>query len=208
MENRVTSKPEDEKLPLDVSLAFRTLEWVDSLPEFWQPVANGALFIFLLIGERAVWLIPLAVVLLLFSHLTFRAGDLKALALLPMAIVAGGVSGFFYSVGRRVVGGDRIGAYAGAFIAGVPYTVFLLLASRWLDHQSILARFDGFDWGMIFIGCGMSTVILEGPSVTEISGAREVRRVGILIAAGIVLFFVVWAMTYPPLCWLGGKYCR
>lgn len=202
------SEPEKEKLPLDMTVAFRTMDWVDSLPKFWQPVANGALFIFFLIGLRALWLIPIFAAMVLFSHVTFHVGDLKELALLPLAIAAGGVSGFCYSVGRRMVGGKRIGAYAAGFIAGVPYTVFLLLASRWHQRQPLLGHFDGFDWGMIFVGCVISTMVIEGPSMTEISGAREVRRVGILIAAGIVLFFVVWAMTYPPLCWLGGKYCR
>jgi hypothetical protein len=208
MESRVTSKPEDEKIPPDLSVAFRISDWVDSLPEFWQPVANGALFIFILIGLRALWLVPIAVALALYNHSTFHVGDLSALALLPLAIVAGGLSGLSYSIGRRIVGGKRIGAYAAGFIAGVPYTVFLLLASRWLEREPILARFDGFDWVMVFAGCVICAIVVEGPSMTEISGEREVRRVGILIAAGIVLFFVVWAMTYPPLCWRGGKYCR
>jgi hypothetical protein len=184
------------------------MDWVESLPEFWQPVANGALFIFLLIGARVVWLIPILIGVVLFSHLTFHVGDLKELALLPLAIAAGGLSGLSYSIGRRIVSGTRTGAYAAGFIAGVPYTVFLILASRWHERQPILARFDGFDWSMIFVGCLITTMIIEGPSVTEISGMREVRRIAILIAAGVVLFFVVWAMTYPPLCWLGGKYCR
>lgn len=182
------SKPEKEKLRPDMTVVFRTMDWVDSLPDFWQPVANGAFFLFLLIGARAVWLIPLVVVLVLFNRLTFHVGDLKAFALLPLAIMAGGLSGLFYSIGRLIVTGKRTGAYASAFIAGVPYIVFALLANRWLDHQPILARFDGFDWGLIFVGCMISTMVIEGPSITQVSGAREVRRVGVLIAAGIVLF--------------------
>lgn len=204
----MTGKSEDEKIPLDLSVAIRTIDWVNSLPEFWQPVTNGALLIFTFIGVRAVWLIPIAVAFALYHHSTFHVGDLSALALVPLAIVAGGLSGLSYSIGRRIFGATRIGAYAAAFIAGVPYTIFLILGSRWLERQPILARFDGSDWVMVFAGCVISAIVIEGPSMTEISGEREVRRVGILIAAGAVLFFVVWAMTYPPLCWLGGKYCR
>lgn len=205
----MTRKFEDDKVPLDLSVAFRISAWVDSLPKFWQPVAYGALLIFIFSGLRVLWAVPIVAAIALYTHESRHLGDARALALIPLAIVGGGLSGLSYSlVGRRIASVSRIGPFAAGFVAAFPYIVLLLLSLRWIQRQAILARFDGGDWFMVLLGCTLGAYAIGAPSMTKISGEPEVRRVGILIAAGIVLFFVVWAMTYPPLCWLGGKYCR
>jgi len=42
----------------------------------------------------------------------------------------------------------------------------------------------------------------------EITGKREARRITVIVVCGAVAFFLIWAICYPPLCWLGGWYCR
>jgi len=192
----VTSEPEEEKLPLDLTVAFRITDWVDSLPEFWQPVANGALFIMLLMGVRVLALIPIvAAIIILHGHFTGRLSDLRALALLPIAIVAGGLSGLSYSIiGRRIAKVKWLGSFAAGFIAGFPYAVVVLFAYRWLQRQPLLVRFDGVEWFMVLCGCVAGGFVLGGPKFSTIAPEREVQRVGILIAAGIVLIMVVSIM--------------
>jgi hypothetical protein len=57
-------------------------------------------------------------------------------------------------------------------------------------------------------GLGLGVVMYDDDHVERISKEREGRRIAVIIAGGILLAFITWAMTYPPLCWLGGKYCR
>lgn len=215
MESHVAHRSKDEKPPLGLSAAIRTLDWVDSLPEFWQPVANGALLIFTFIGSRIVWAIPIFAAVALYHHSTFRLGDLRDFALLPLAVVGGALSGLSYSlIGRRISTLRRIGPYAAGFVAGLPYAAALILALRWVDKRPLLPSFDDGEW-FIMLLCGGIGALIVGRALTDadakdaqISGPREARRVGILIAVGIVLIILTWAMTSPPLCFLGGKYCK
>jgi hypothetical protein len=186
------------------------MDWVDSLPDFWQPVANGALFIIVWMGLRAVVIVPLAVVAVLFGARTPLPDVLRALALIPLAIIAGALSGLTYSlIGRLISTVPRIGPYAAGFVAGTPYAAFLVFASRWLDRQPILI-YDGSEWIAVLL-CGVLGALIIGDdstAATSMPAKRQARRARILIVGGIVLMFLTWAMTYPPLCFLGGKYCK
>lgn len=57
-------------------------------------------------------------------------------------------------------------------------------------------------------GLGMGVVFYDDDHGERMSDEREGRRMAIMIAGGIVLVILTWAMTYPPLCFLGGKYCK
>jgi xanthine/uracil permease len=58
------------------------------------------------------------------------------------------------------------------------------------------------------IGLGLGLVFYDDDHSERMSEEREGHRIAVMIAGGLVLIFLVWAMTHPPLCWLGGKYCR
>jgi hypothetical protein len=57
-------------------------------------------------------------------------------------------------------------------------------------------------------GLGLGVVIYDDDHSEPMSDEREGHRIVIMVAGGLVLMFLTWAMTHPPLCWLGGKYCR
>jgi len=56
-------------------------------------------------------------------------------------------------------------------------------------------------------GLGLGVVFYDDEYGELISEKRERRRIAILVAGGVVALFIIWAMCYPPLCLLGGRYC-
>lgn len=57
-------------------------------------------------------------------------------------------------------------------------------------------------------GAGLGVVFYDDEHGEIISEKRERHRIAILVACGVVALLIIWAMCYPPLCFLGGRYCR
>lgn len=197
-------------------LAFRILGWVEDLPEFWKPVAFGALFIVayaIMFGGLIT--IPIIAAVICFRSATPLAELGRLAAILLLAIVGGGLSGLSYALIGRAL---RRVPWIGPFVAGVatviPYSVLLVLIGRVGEHQPVFAPFGLEDYILLGVVGGIAGGLLGssifGPDRVEeeITGRREVRRITVIVACGVVAFFIIWAMCYPPLCWLGGRYCR
>jgi hypothetical protein len=79
-----------------------------------------------------------------------------------------------------------------------------------------LATGKASDWGDVvatailggLLGLGLSMVFYDDDHSERMSTERQGHRIAFMLAGAVVLIFLTWAMTYPPLCWLGGKYCR
>jgi hypothetical protein len=77
-----------------------------------------------------------------------------------------------------------------------------------LAKASELGDVFGFSILGGLLGLGVGVVFYDDDHSERMSEERQGRRIAIMIAGAAVLIFVTWAMTYPPLCWLGGKYCK
>lgn len=201
---------------LATPLAFRIMEWVDDLPEFWKPVAFGALFIIAYaIMFGGVITIPIIAAVICFRSATPLAELARLAAILLLAVVGGGLSGLSYTlVGRSLRRVPWIGPFVAGMATAIPYSVLLVLIGRTGEHQPVFAPFGLDDYILLGIVSLLAGGLLGsstfGPERfdEEITGKRETRRIAVIIACGAVAFFVIWAMCYPPLCWLGGRYCR
>ena len=101
--------------------------------------------------------------------------------------------------------GRRGGAALAGLLGGATvYGVMGLVTAMTSELGDVLAT--SIIGGLMGLGLGVVTYDDDhGERMTE---KREGHRVAVMIAGGLVLIFLVWAMTHPPLCWLGGKYCR
>ena len=198
------------------SMGGRLLIWLKDLPEFWRPVAFGALFIVAYaVAYGGLIVIPITVVAICFTSATPLADLGRLTTILMFALLGGGLSGLSYSLlGRRLRGIRWIGPYVSGMITVIPYAILLDFIGRVQMKEPLFAPFGPVEWVVPLIvtvvaGASFGSAMFgpeRAPAV--ITGGREVGRVAVILACGAAAIFIVWAMCYPPLCWLGGRYCR
>lgn len=99
----------------------------------------------------------------------------------------------------------RWGAGVAGFLTGaIVYSAIGLAMRLPVDWTmfSIVAIIGGL------IGLGLGLVFYDDGHDDPIQPVRERHRIAVIIAAGVVLGFVIWVLCYPPMCLLGGRYCR
>jgi hypothetical protein len=137
-----------------VRFAAKLDAWINTLPEFWRPIAGGASIIVTFMAARgAVFLFPIAVIYVLLTSSTPLADLTSFAAVLLIAIFAGALSGLMYSlVGRRLRRLGLVGYYLSAIVTVAPYLV--VLVNLGLDHRTpgLFRRADGWDYGFAAIG--------------------------------------------------------
>ena len=112
-------------------------ERVARLPAWLQPAAAGAMLVFVIVGARMLFALP---VLLIFVARDGIKVIALALGVLIAALVAGAAGGLAYSaVGDRLLRFGRIGAYVTGTICVAGYLVPLLLIMTFVDDRK---RFD------------------------------------------------------------------
>ena len=198
------------------SAGGRLLIWLKDLPAFWRPVAFGTLFI---VAYAVVYggliVLPIIVVAIFFTSATPLADLGRLTTVLMLALLGGGLSGLSYSLfGRRLRGIRWIGPYVSGMVTVIPYAILLGFIGRVEMKAPVFVPFGPVEWVVALLvtlvaGASIGSALFgpeRAPAV--ITGKREVGRVAVLIMCGAVAFFIIWAMCYPPLCWLGGRYCR
>ncbi len=113
--------------PAPATRLERLADQIDSLPEFWRPVAYGASFVLLWMGMRgAMFLVPIALIYVLFTSQTPLADITKGVIVVALAMLGGALSGFAYSLfGRRLRTIPRIGKYLAGMVTLAPYMMVL-----------------------------------------------------------------------------------
>jgi hypothetical protein len=180
-------------------LAFRILAWVEDLPEFWKPVAFGALFIVAYaIMFGGVITIPIIAAVICFRSATPLAELGRLAAILLLAVVGGGLSGLSYTLTGRFL---RRVPWIGPFVAGVataiPYSVLLVLIGRVGDHQPMFAPFrledyillgvvGGLAGGLLGLRAGCSGPRYSGPSASRRRSPGSARHVASLSLSSAV----------------------
>lgn len=134
--------------------AAKLNEWINGLPEFWQPIAGGASIIVVFMAARgAVFLFPLAVIYVLLTSSTPLTDLTNLAAVLVIAVFAGALSGLMFSlVGRRLRRLGLVGYYLSAIVTVAPY--LFILVNLGLDRRTpgLFHRADGWDYGFAAIG--------------------------------------------------------
>ena len=132
--------------------AVLLFDWVQTLPAFAQPIANGALVVVFVVLVRGLIVLPLFMLYLLFvSHAPLAELTLAA-QVIGLGIFGGSLSGLSYSVlGRQLCGMGRLGRYAAGITTILPYMAVGVLTSRLASHQPVFAPFQSVDW--IVMGC-------------------------------------------------------
>lgn len=136
-----------------ISLATRLEARINSLPEFWRPVAGGASIIVMFMAARgAVFLLPIALIYVLLTSSTPLADLRMGAGFLLIAILAGALSGLMYSlVGKHLRRFGVVGYYLSAIITVAPYMLIIIQ----LDADSKTTRFfhhaDSWDYAFAAI---------------------------------------------------------
>jgi hypothetical protein len=116
------------------------------------------------------------------------------------ALVAGSALGVLRPWLNRRWGAGVAGFFTGVVVYSAA-GLAMQLPVNWIAF-SIVAIVGGL------AGLGLGLVFYDDAHDGAMSVTRDRRRVAAIIAIGIVLGLVVWALCYPPMCWLGGRYCQ
>jgi drug/metabolite transporter (DMT)-like permease len=123
---------------------------VKTLPEFFQPIAYGALVTLFFMGVRgALVVFPIAVVCVLVTSKTPVADLTMGAGLVLLAILGGAFSGLSYSViGKYLRRSGTVGAYLAGITMVAPY--MLVLALLGLDEKppTLVHSPDGWDYAI------------------------------------------------------------
>jgi hypothetical protein len=181
--------------------ALWLLEWIETLPPFARPIANGGLLVVILVLIRGIIVLPLLCFYLLFlSHAPLVELVLTTQAI-GLAILGGALSGLSYSaIGRHLTSLGRPGRYAAGIATIAPYIFACLIIERLLTHERVFARLETFDWAL---AGGLS--VLFGVVMGEFwfgndvppSPREEGRTVLKLLGGGAILFLLAWWYASP-----------
>jgi hypothetical protein len=136
-----------------MSLAAKLQAWINTLPEFWQPIVTGASIIVVFMAARgAAFVLPIALIYVLITSSTPLA-DLETFAgVLLIAILAGALSGLVYSlVGRRLRRLGAVGYYLASVLTVAPYMLVIVHLGLNSKSPNLLHRADTWDYGFAAI---------------------------------------------------------
>jgi hypothetical protein len=95
-------------------------------------------------------------------------------------------------------------AIGGAIAGSVAYSAIMIttqMAVGWIFFV-MMAGIGAFG------GLGLGLVFYDDTYGTPISTMREVRRIAVIVTIGVTVGALIWILCYPPVCLLGGRYCR
>ena len=126
---------------------------INSLPEFFRPIAYGAAVILVFMGTRgALFIIPIAVVYVLVTSSSPMTDLAKGAGFILLAVVGGALSGLSYSLIGKYV--RRLGA-TGAYLAGIitiaPYLWVLFHLGLDKKDDALLHHMDFVDYIFVVI---------------------------------------------------------
>jgi hypothetical protein len=136
-----------------VRFAAKLDAWINTLPEFWRPIAGGASIIVTFMAARgAAFLLPIVVIYVLLASGTPLADLARFAGFLLIAISAGALSGLMYAlVGKRLRRFGAAGYYVSAVVTLIPYMLVLVHLDLDRTSRNVLHRADTWDYGFAAI---------------------------------------------------------
>jgi len=136
-----------------VTFAEKLDRRINSLPEFFRPIAYGAAMILIFMGVRgALFIIPIAIVYVLVTSSSPMTELAKGAGFLLLVILGGALSGLSYSLIGRYL--RRLGI-AGAYLAGIitiaPYLLVLFHLGLNNKDDPLLHHMDLVDYIFVAI---------------------------------------------------------
>jgi hypothetical protein len=127
------------------------LQWIEDQPVWVRPALYGALLVpAWSIKRGALYILPIAGVLILFTHEhPFRAFGLLLL-MYTLAVAGAALSGLAYSfVGSRVRGAPILGPYLAGWVSCWPYVLVILFILRLKKGTPLTTSFENAEWATL-----------------------------------------------------------
>jgi hypothetical protein len=125
---------------------------INSLPEFFRPIAYGAVIILVFMGARgALFIIPIAIVYVAVTSSSPLSDLEKGASFLLLAVLGGALSGLSYSLlGKHVRRLGTVGAYLAGIVTITPY-MWVLIHLGLNNNDPLLHHIDLVDYGFVAV---------------------------------------------------------
>jgi hypothetical protein len=137
-----------------IGFAGKLEAWINTLPEFWRPIATGgSIIVVFMVARGAAFLLPIGVIYVVVTSSTPLADLARFAGFLLIAILAGALSGLMYAlVGKHLRRFGAVGYYLSGVITVAPYMLVLVHLDMDSKSPALLHRAD--TWGYAFAAIG------------------------------------------------------